>query len=178
MSQAEIAGGKVTLPNELPSKGHCLRDFTLKAASSGHPVHLSDYRGRANLVLIVEDGRPDTAMLTSDATRHYEEIKNQEAEILAIVAPLREDAESPQKQSKVPYPMLIDESGSIHRQLGAVDSEGHDVAAVYVTDRFGEVFGAYRKAAGQALPDIGDILRWLEFVNAQCPECEPPEWPV
>lgn len=177
MSQAEIAGGKVTLPNELPSKGHCLRDFTLKAASSGHPVHLSDYRGRANLVLIVDDGRPDTAMLMSDATRHYAEIKNQEAEILAIVEPSRV-AQADQCRISFSYPVLIDESGSIHRQLGAVDSEGHDVAAVYVTDRFGEVFGAYRKAAGQALPDIGNILRWLEFVNAQCPECEPPEWPV
>jgi hypothetical protein len=21
-------------------------------------------------------------------------------------------------------------------------------------------------------------LDWLEFVNSQCPECEPPEWPL
>jgi len=49
---------------------------------------------------------------------------------------------------------------------------------VYITDQFGEVFAVYRTREGQSLPNIADILNWLEFVNAQCPECEAPEWPI
>jgi len=71
-----------------------------------------------------------------------------------------------------------DDNGRVHRQLGALGSQGDDAAAVYVTDRFAEVFGAYRTSEGQPLPGIADILNWLEFINAQCPECEPPEWPI
>jgi hypothetical protein len=45
-------------------------------------------------------------------------------------------------------------------------------------DRFAEVFGAYRSRDGQSLPTTAEVLSWLEFINSQCPECEPPEWPV
>lgn len=175
MSQAEIAGGMVTPKGEIPSKGHLLRDFALTSAS-GCTIHLSDYRGRANLVLILDDGRPETARLMSDAVSRYSEIKNEAAEVLAIIR-ASPDVQATQ-QSNLPYPVLLDETGSTLRELGAADSQGRDSAAVYIADRFGEVFGAYRREAGQSVPEITEILKWLEFINAQCPECEPPEWPV
>jgi peroxiredoxin len=177
MSQAEIAGGAVTPPNELPSKGHRLHDFRLKSALD-RSIQLSDYRGRTNLVLIVADDRPETAKLLSDAASQYSQIKNEDAEVLAITCLAREQAVAKREPLKLPYPVLADEGGRVHRELGAVDSQGHASAAVYVTDRFGEVFGACRTRDKQSLPGIADILNWLEFVNSQCPECEPPEWPV
>lgn len=177
MSQAQIAGGTVTPKNESPSKGYRLREFELTSAL-GRTTHLSDCRGRTNLVLILSDEQPETAKLISDAADQYAEIKDQEAEVLAIMRMSREQAAETKQRLNLPYPMLADENGHIHRELGAVDSQGHECAAVYVTDRFGEVFGAYRTAGGDALPGVVDILNWLEFVNAQCPECEPPEWPI
>jgi peroxiredoxin len=176
MSQTEIAGGTVTPENEAPSKGRRFRDFALISAL-GRTVQLSDYRGRANLVLIVGDERPETAKLMSDAATQYAEIKNEQAEVLAILPASQLAAEAKQR-SRTPYPVLADEQGRVHRKLGAADAQGHERAAVYITDRFGEVFGVYRTLEGQPLPDIADILSWLEFVNAQCPECEPPEWPI
>ena len=179
MSQAEIAGGAVTLPNELPSKGRILPDFALPAASSGSQVHASDFRSRANLVVIADDGLSETANLISEVGRQHDEIKNQEAQVLLIVRPARLTARTDQESMKhLPCAVLIDEDGSIHRKLGAVDAQGHDCAAIYVTDRYGEVFGVYRKAEGQSVPDMAEILSWLEFINSQCPECEPPEWPI
>jgi peroxiredoxin len=177
VSQAEIAGGTLSSPNELPSKGRRLRDFALPS-SSGGAIHLSDYRGHANLVLIVSDERPQTAELLSEAARQYLEIRNEGAEVLAILHTSAEQAASANQRLKLPFPLLADEGRGVHRELGAVDSQGLDSAAVYVTDRFGEVFGVYRTAEGQQVPDIADVLNWLEFVNAQCPECEPPEWPI
>jgi peroxiredoxin len=151
MSQAEIAGGAVTPPNELPSKGHRLHDFGLLSAL-GRLIHVSDYRGRSNLVLIVADDRPETAKLLSDAASQYSQIKDEDAELLAITRLSREQAAAKREPLKLAYPVLADEGGRVHRELGAVDSQGHDSAAVYVTDRFGEVFGAYRTRDGQSLP--------------------------
>src|SRR5262249_9836049 len=177
MSQAEIAGGAVTPPNELPSKGRILPDFALLALSSERQIHVSDFRGRANLFVIVDDGRTETANLIAEADRQYDEIKNQEAEVLLIIHPVS-SARDRESLQHLPYAVLVDEDGSIHRRLGAVDAQGQDSAAIYVTDRYGEVFGVYRKSAGQSLPDIAAILNWLEFINSQCPQCEPPEWPI
>lgn len=41
-----------------------------------------------------------------------------------------------------------------------------------------QVSPVYRSADGIALPPDREILRHLEFIGFQCPECEPPEWPV
>ena len=177
MSQAQIAGGKVTPRDELPAKGHRLQEFALTSVA-GHVVQLSDFRGRTNLVLIVCDDRPETAKMLAEIAARYSDIKSAEAEVLAIDHASREAAAELKNRANLPYPVLIDEDGSIHRALGAVDANGLDSAAVYVTDRFGEVFGAHRTANGDRLPCLADILNWLEFVNAQCPECEPPEWPL
>jgi peroxiredoxin len=84
MSQAEIAGGTVTPAGELPAKGHRLHDFELTSAL-GRLIQLSDYRGRSNLVLIFHDDRTTSKQLLSDLAGQYSQIKNEEAQILAIV---------------------------------------------------------------------------------------------
>ncbi len=44
--------------------------------------------------------------------------------------------------------------------------------AVIVADRWGEVaFSAFASSAGE-LPDAGEIVAWLHFVQMQCPECQ------
>ena len=50
--------------------------------------------------------------------------------------------------------------------------------AVYIIDRFGEVFTTFRESERQAMPSVQEILGWLTFVNSQYPECSPPESPV
>jgi hypothetical protein len=69
--------------------------------------------------------------------------------------------------------VLADTNGAVHRRLGAVDESGTPRTAVYVTDRFGEVYAAFAEAA---LPSIDQITSWLDFVGIQCEECFPPEW--
>jgi len=54
----------------MPSKRRRLRDFGLKSAL-GALIHLSDYRGRANLVLIADDGRRETTELLTNVGNQY-----------------------------------------------------------------------------------------------------------
>ncbi|MFB3917555.1 MAG: redoxin domain-containing protein [Terriglobales bacterium] len=177
MSQAEIAGGQVTAQGELPAKGHRLRDFELMSRD-GHRIRLSDYRGRRNLVLVFADEQQATADLLSAMASRYQEFKNWDAEIVVIVQLTSERGGRTKPRLNLPFPVLLDEDGRIHHQVGASDPSGHVAAAVYVTDRYGEVFGAYRTRDSQSLPAVDEVLNWLEFVSSQCPECEPPEWPL
>jgi len=176
MSQAEIAGGTFTPANEFPSKGHLLRDFSLETASRKR-INLSDYRGRASLVLVFPGDEDGSSKLLSDLAIHDVEIKRQEAEALVISWPGHDRVQDTADQAHVPYAVLMDRDGRLHDRFGAVDVQGRTCSAVYIIDRFAEVFAVYRKRDGQKLPTFTEIISWLEFVNSQCPECEAPEWP-
>ena len=82
------------------------------------------------------------------------------------------------EEANLPFPLLVDEDGRIHRRAGAADNYGHPATAIYITDRFGEVFGVYRAAEGHTMPDLQEIVTWLAFINSQCPECSTSEWPA
>lgn len=174
MTQAEIAGGTVTALNELPSKGLRLHDFELPSAL-GKRIHLSDYRGRSNLVLVFADDGSKITKLLIELARQYGDITGEDAEVLVVLRLSLEETSDLKKQLKLPYPALVDEDGHVHKAMRAT---GQGVPSIYVTDRFGEVFGIYRPCEGEPLPEAGEILKWLEFVNSQCPECESPEWPA
>lgn len=177
MSQTETAGSRLTLAGELPEKGRRFPDLELTMAS-GRCVHLSDYRGRSNLVLVFAGHQAATAELLSEMAKSYEQLKGQEAEIIAVAQCPKHECGRIEQQLKLPFSVFSDEDGHIHREVGASDQLGHASAAAYVTDRYGEVFALYRTRDGQALPGATEILNWLEFINIQCPECEPPEWPA
>ena len=90
----------------------------------------------------------------------------------------RETAARIKQEANLPFPLLVDEDGRIHRPAGAVDKYGHPAAAIYITDRFLEVFAVYRSSEGQTMPCAREIVEWLSFIDSQCPECCPSEWPV
>jgi peroxiredoxin len=154
-----------------------MRDFELRSAN-GQSIRISDYRGRSNLVLIFADGREQTTELLSQLATAYEQVKGEGAEILAIGRGSREQCATTKEHLRLPFPVLADEDGRIHGEVGALDEQGRATAAVYITDKFGEVFGVYRTHENQVLPPVAHLLNWLEFVNSLCPECEPPEWPA
>lgn len=173
--QAEIAGAPLAAANETPRKRQCLRDFALRSAE-GRSIRFSDYRGRASVVLILSDGGPEAEGLMATAAQHSQELRGLNAEVIGMVCGPR--AKRVEAEPQVPYPILVDEDGRVYRELGAVDERQRCVAAVYITDQFGEVFAVSRSAEGERLPNFSEILSELEFISFQCPECEAPEWPV
>jgi len=179
MTQAELAGGMANAPEARPGKGQLIRDFTL-ISTLGQPISLSDYRARSNLVLIFA-GRGDRSSdieILAEIARDYAGFLDEQAQVLAIVPCTREKAARIKAETNLPFPLLVDEDGLIHRHTDAADNYGQPATAIYITDRFGEVFAVYRAVEGQTMPDVREIVTWLAFINSQCPECGPPEWPV
>jgi peroxiredoxin len=108
---------------------------------------------------------------------HQANLDENETRALAIVAAPHNRASHLKDTLHLDFVMLADVDGSVHRSMGTEDPAHHILPAVFITDRFGEVFAAYKVGRGESLPAIKEVLSWIEFINQQCPECSPREWP-
>ena len=111
-----------------------------------------------------------------EAVRHEWEFSEQEARVVAILPHYREERGIPTPRGQLVLD-LYDETLTAHKISGAIGENGEPVPLVYITDRFGEIVLTYSVSDHALPPRVEEILRTLEFVNHQCPECEPPEWP-
>ncbi len=160
---------------QLPERGECLRDFRYVTVD-GDERRLSDFKGRNNLVLILTGG-PDNGLL-DDVAQAYSEVQQLEARVIAILKCDREEAIRARTARHWPFDVAVDMAGALHRGLGAEDQMGVTGTAVYITDRWAEVFFASRATDEESEPEIKELLDWLAFIDHQCPECFPSEWPA
>jgi peroxiredoxin len=175
MLQSEIAGRLAASPNEYPAKGRVIRDFQLPS-SGGEPVLLSSYRGRSNMVLVLAGASDSAGELLSDLAMHQSELKEDETCTLAVAAGPRQHATELKRAFHLNFEVLADVDGQVHRTMGTWDRTTRIRPAVFITDRFGEVFAGFNVAQGANLPSMKEILSWIDFINSQCPECGPVEW--
>jgi peroxiredoxin len=177
MLQAAIAGRMTPSPDGYPAKGDLIRDFQL-CTSEGRAVLLSDFRGRSKMVLVFTGEQAAGPQLLLDLEVHQKDFAETETRILVIVAGSQQHASELNQSLHLDFAVLADVGGQVHRSAGTEDQTGHPQAAVYITDRFGEIFAAYKAEQAESLPSVAEILRWVEFINIQCPECGPSEWPA
>lgn len=168
-SQASIAGRLGQASGGRPEKGTVLRDVELPLAD-GTKQLLSQLRGRKNLVMIFTAGVDLRAEMVNQLVACRAELEENEAKVLFL-----HEGEQGNFARGI-FQLVLDPEGTLHRQLGAVDEKEHPAPTVYVTDRFGEVFAAVRQSENKPLPSAKEIVSWLEFINQQCEECNPPEW--
>jgi peroxiredoxin len=151
--------------------GQRLPDFRL-ISDAGRSVRLSDFRGCRNLVVAFcnsANGAASHGLLTGLA-ESYAEFVREGAEILAVIHGSVESAERIRRSANLPFPVLADEDGSAHRVVGATMATRTEEPAVYVADRYGEIFYAHRIAVGQTPPATAELLGWVRFIELQCPE--------
>jgi len=176
MLQAEIAGRRIAAPPEAPANGALIGDFQLSSAE-GKQILLSEHRGRSNMVLILAGESKGAADFLSKLQRHQTELAENEAGVLVVFAGSQQHASDLKNSLHLDFEVVADKDGRVHRLLGATDPAGHLCPAVFITDRFGEVYAAYSGANNKVLPGFDEVLRWIEFINRQCPECGAREWP-
>jgi peroxiredoxin len=188
MIQAEVGGAARIDPGTgLQRPGHMIRDFELPSSTGGR-VRVSSFRGRKNLLLVFP-GRSDAMRaFLEDAAKRSSEFATQEAVIITVLLEARSEGDaSGANHSSTSHAItnldprvvvLHDDSPSAYRLSGALDKHGESIPLLYLTDRFGEIALAYSAESHTAPPSVDEILRTLDFLNQQCPECEPPEWPM
>lgn len=188
MIQAEVGGAARIDPGTgLQRPGHMVRDFELPSTTGGR-VRISSFRGRKNLLLVFPGHSDEMRALLEEASKRSSEFATQEAVIIAVLPEPRSEEETSganhvAKNDSAANPdscvvVLHDESRSAYRLSGGLDKVGESIPLLYLTDRFGEIASAYSAQSKAEPPSLDEILRTLDFLNQQCPECEPPEWPM
>jgi peroxiredoxin len=110
--------------------------------------------------------------------KRYGEIADTDSEVVAILAESVAQADEFRRKMHFSFPVLSDPDMRVHNMVGASGAQAVPAAALYITDRFLEVFAVWRTGTGDALPDISDVLSWLNYLDSRCPECTQIEWPT
>ncbi len=166
MLQSQLESARCNAKGTAPSKGIRIRDYALIDAA-GNPITLSDFRGKQNLVLIFAGARETGEAVANRLYSFDQEFGNAEATAIVILA------DEPAWVSGRPHILIASDVAAIaHKEIGGHDASVKFVQGCYITDRFGEVCAALHE-----IPSVSEMLRWLDYINSECPECEPSEWP-
>ncbi len=123
-------------------RGMMLRQIRARTLD-GRAVETSDFRGRRNLLLIFAGEHGEHTALLAELGRRAAELQEEEAAVL-----------------------IADTADDTNNVYGARAEDGRPIAALYISDRYGEIYFA----AHQQLISADESLDWLRYINAQCPE--------
>lgn len=175
MIQAEVGGAARVDPGVgLQHPGFIIRDFTL-VSHRGEHIRISSFRGQSNLALVFPGYSDAMKSFLEEIQQHSREFTEQDTVVVAVV-PYGPEDQTTTIEKEPQILVLYDKSHGVYQRSGATEN-GRPVPVVYLTDRFGEIVSTYIGLEQPMPPNLAEILRTLEFMNHQCPECEPPEWP-
>ena len=162
-------------------RGQLIPNFRLSAANRPGQVGPWDYKQHRNLVLIFFRTLEclKCKQLLREISEHYGEYQQTEAEVLAISSDEIDYLRQLAQDLALPFPLLSD---SDRRITNLYLNQGEDwvafEAAIFVADRWGAVFSTTSIEKDEELPAEAEIRDWLEFIELQCEECFPSEWPL
>jgi peroxiredoxin len=154
-----------------PASGHHLRPFALPDAA-GRTVQLWQYLQHSNVVLFFHHGVDCAACrATLQELATLVDTFSQEETVVLAVGP-DQLAENQQLADQIghPFPLLSDSTEQ------TVAQQELDIPALVIADRWGEIWAAWVGEPDHRLPSGQEILQWLVFIEAQCPECTMIEW--
>lgn len=145
--------------------GQVVPTFTLPD-SDGASVRRSAYRDKRNLVLVFLPGAGDDgaqAYLRALA-EGYAAIQAETGEVLAILRGDQAAAAALKRDLALPFPVLADADGATTARFLPPAAR----AAVFVTDRYGELYFAAPAARAASLPPVATLHDWLVAIDRQC----------
>lgn len=162
--------------------GQLIPNFRLSAANRDGQVGPWDYKQHRNLVLLFFRSAEcqKCKQLLREVAEHYGDYKEKEAEVLAVSTEEIGCLRQLTQDLALPFPVLSDSDGKVTDQYlqypEEVSEKAFDVA-IFVADRWGALFSTKRIEIDHDLPVEAEVREWLEFIELQCEECFPSEWP-
>ena len=163
------------------STGDLIPNFRLSAVNRKGQVGPWDYKQHRNLVLIffrtVECLK--CKQLLREISEHYDQYQEKEAEVLAISTDEKDRLHQLAQDLALPFPLLSDSDRRVtNLYLKHLEQSAAFEAAIFIADRWGAIFSTRSIEKAQDLPAEAEIRDWLEFIELQCEECFPSEWPL
>jgi peroxiredoxin len=127
----------------------------------------SSYRRRKNLVLfLVTQTDRDFLMRLDQAAA---DLRERNAVIAVICPACCEVVAALHQAHRLSFVVLSDENREVLRRFIA-SGEAETFAALFIADRYGDIFFEYLAPTARELPPFEDIVKSLEFIESQCPE--------
>jgi peroxiredoxin len=160
--------------------GDLIPSFSLPAVNVSGNVSPWDYKQHKNLVLIFfrDPARQPCLRLLRELAASYEDYRQLNAEILAIIGTDLAQLRELQNEQKLPFPLLSDPESAVFDSYEEGGVGTRSEFGVFIADRWGALFSKTTGSEMNDLPNDAEIRGWLSFIEIQCPECFPPEpWP-
>ena len=151
------------------ARRHIAPGFSLPS-SRGHPVSLTDYRGRSNLVLLFAHGAdcPACWQAVESFATHRDAYRAQGTEVLVVCPASAEEASLPSPDG---LQVLRDPEGTVRRAYAALlPGASPEDALLFVLDRYGAPYAAVACPEPDEASLRPEVLEWLAFIEVQCPE--------
>ncbi|HEX5081533.1 MAG TPA: redoxin domain-containing protein [Blastocatellia bacterium] len=158
--------------------GQIIPAFSLAAANRPERIGPWNYKQRRNLVIFFLHSAEcqKCGGLLQEMAANYGEYQRLETEALAIAPDEIDRLSRLARELDLPFPVLVDDEGKVRDRY--LKSAGRSEAAVVVADRWGAIFECQVSGREHDLPAEAGIREWLEFIEFQCEECFPSEWPL
>lgn len=166
------------------STADLIPDFRLSAVNRDGQVGPGDYKQHRNLVLVFLRTVEclECKQLLREISENYDQYQEKEAEVLAIATDDEDRLRQLAEDLALPFPLLSDSDGTATNLYLKHKEQSEDraafEAAIFVADRWGAIFSAISIEKTEDLPAEAEIREWLEFIELQCEECFPAEWPL
>jgi peroxiredoxin len=158
--------------------GQIIPAFSLTAANRQGQIGPWNYKQRRNLAIVFLHSAEcqKCGELLRDMAANYGEYQRLETEALAIAPDEIDRLRRLARELALPFPILADDEGEVRDRY--LKLAGQSEAAVVVVDRWGAIFACQVSGREHDLPAEAGIREWLEFIELQCEECFPSEWPL
>lgn len=146
--------------------GAMMPAFELMSAE-GTTINIWDLKALKNIVIAflpAESCAGCDDFLTATA-ENYLQYKVETTEFLCVIRGRQDDAIEVKSRLNPPFPILYDETGKV------TDRYTDSIPAVFVGDRFGEIYAQWIVGANGSFPTQKEILDVVELINLECPEC-------
>jgi peroxiredoxin len=149
----------------LVQPGQIIPTFTLPD-SEGRPLRRTIYRGQKHLVLVFLPSPEDQSgrVYLQALADSYGVVRAASATVLAVVRGGGTSARAFKTELDLPFPLLLDADGGVAARFMPSAAR----AAVFVTDRYGELYHSRAVATTAELPPIGELHDWVTAIDNQC----------
>ncbi len=138
------------------------------AGREGKVFDSYELRRRRNLALfLLSDPLTDLLLRIDEA---HEALRSQNAEVVVVCPRCAEEVEKIHLKNRISFRVLSDPDGRVIDKFVA-RGPGESFAALFITDKFGDLFFQYLAGSPQELPTLEEVGRALMFIESQCPEC-------
>lgn len=128
----------------------------------------SDFKRKKNLVLFFLTYPEPRFFLQAEESAAR--LRAQNAELFVILDVSLDAVEAIYRRNRLTFAILSDPKREVFSKFLSI-KDGEAAAALFITDRFGDIFFQHVAFDPGGLPPFEDIAKSLEFIESQCPEC-------